>query len=174
MSIGNVSTDDPTYQTFLRGLKAVAADPPGQASQRWHPPRKNWVAYDPAKWGMEDTGAAPTPPGTALAHWSWPQGGSWTVSEFSTPGLFAELTTAYDNLEARHPGNWVWSPWGGTWRIAFERATPPPPPPPPGTPGPLPQEAQEKIALVEQMGRRGSITHAVEQAEIQRILDEYL
>lgn len=167
---------DPAYITFLAGLKAVAADPTGQANERWHPPRNNWPTYDPAKWGMEDVGATPTPPGMALSNWFWPRG-SWTVNEFSVPGLFTELTSMYTKLEKWHPGgNFVWSPWGGTWRIAFERATPPSPPPakplPPVTD--LPAVAKEKIALIERMGQRGGITHAVEQAEIQRILDEYL
>jgi hypothetical protein len=38
----------------------------------------------------------------------------------------------------------------------------------------LPQVAQEKIALIQQMGQRGSINRVLEQAEIQRILDEYV
>jgi hypothetical protein len=167
---------DPVYLAFLAGLKAVAANPTGQANERWHPPRNNWVSYDPAKWGMEDVGVITTPPGMAISNWAW-GGSSWTVNELAVPGLFAELSSYYGRLQAWHPGgNFVWSPWGGTWRNAFERSVPPKPPPvihqrPRGDP---PTPAKEKIAYLEEMGRRGSITHALEQAEIRRILDEYL
>jgi hypothetical protein len=112
----------------------------------------------------------------ALMHWTWPQG-PWTVNEFSVPGLFAELKSYFGKLEAWHPGgNFVWSPWEGTWRIAFERSAPPRPPPVKPQPplASLPTAAKEKIASLEELGRRGSITHPVEQAEIQRVLDEYL
>jgi hypothetical protein len=166
---------DPAYQPFLAGLRAVAADPVGQTNERWHPPKSNWYSYDPAEWGMEDVRAAPTPPGTALQRWGIPPG-TLSVNEFTVAHLFTELQSASTRLNTWHPGaNFVWSPFGGTWEVAFKRAASPPPPPPPGntSTGDLPVVAVEKIAVVERMGRLGEITHAVEQAEIQRILNEY-
>ena len=167
---------DPAYQPFLAGLRAVAADPIGQTNERWHPPKSNWSSYDPAEWGMEDVRAAPTPPGTALQLWGMPPG-TLTVNEFTVVGLFTELQGAFTRLNAWHAGaNFVWSPFNGTWEVAFKRSTSPPPPPPPKRTSiqDLPIVAKEKIAVVERMGVLGEITRAVEQAEIQRIMDEYL
>jgi hypothetical protein len=175
VSFGPAPTD-PAYVTFLAGLKAVAADPTGQASDHWHPLRGNWFSYDPAKWGMEDVQAPSTPPGMALVHFGLGQP-SWTVWDSAVPALFTELTSAFARLAAWHPGgNFVWSPWDGSWRIAFERSAPVPPVPAKHNPpiATLPQVAQEKIALIQQMGQRGSINRVLEQAEIQRILDEYV
>ncbi|HEY5333197.1 MAG TPA: hypothetical protein VIJ21_06565 [Solirubrobacterales bacterium] len=125
---------------------------------------------------MEDVQVAPTSPGMALTHFGLGQT-FWTVWDLPVPGLFTELTSAFARLAAWHQGgNFVWSPWDGSWRIALDRSAPVPPVPPRHNPpiATLPQVAQEKIALIQQLGQHGSITHAVEQAEIQRILDEYV
>jgi hypothetical protein len=167
---------DPAYVAFLAGLHAVAADPTGRANDRWHALQSNWFTYDPAKWGMEDVGAASTSPGMALGHLGFGQT-PWTVWDFAVPGLFTELASAFARLAAWHPkGNFVWSPWDGSWRIALERSAPVPPVPAKQYPplATLPQIAQEKIAMIQRMGREGSISRAVEQEEIQRILDEYV
>jgi hypothetical protein len=162
---------DPAYTRFLEGLHRVAAAPAAEASQRWHGADQSWYPYDPAKWGMEDVGAIGTAPESALSNWAFTQ--TWTVNDFAVPELFERVKKAFASLQAWHPkGNFVWSPSGGSWRVAFQRVPSIPVPPVKPTVE-LPPEAKAKIAMVEELERRGALSHSSAQQQIARIFAEY-
>ena len=173
---------NPVYARFTKGISDWVEGKPANLGLRWAPwepdgegPVGRWTTFPRTEYNYVDFNAPSEPPSPLELKWDWDMSlrrhdvykKRWDAFWPSVYGAIEDQYARYSNAHPRA----VWNIYDGSWREPV-KMTAPPNTPPNRTPAQI--ELERKIAILQDMYRRGVITDEERQRRTHELLQEYL